>query len=347
MAKIDLSVFNKFVEDKVISVQKHPTEDLLIWNYTEKAQYDRIWTPETMMARGLITDLEGNIKARPFTKFFNLEEHQVDLPAEDFEVTEKMDGSLGILYWVGKEPCIATRGSFVSDQAAHGTQVLYSKYLNSSSFRPQWTYLFEIIYPTNRIVVDYKGLDDLVLLAIIDTETGSEIPPMILSEPLSMPWVKKYDGLTDVKKLKELSEDNREGYVVHFKSGLRLKVKFDEYVRLHRLITGVNAKSIWELLRNNQPFDELLERVPNEFYDWVKQTKADLEARYAHWEYAAKLVYSEAIKFPTRKEQAMFLQEYNTRAIVFKMLDNQPYNEIIWKLVKPVAEKPFKKDIDA
>ena len=41
---------------------------------------------------------QHNIGARPFPKFFNLDEaiaNGEQLPAEDFEVTEKLDGSLG------------------------------------------------------------------------------------------------------------------------------------------------------------------------------------------------------------------------------------------------------------
>ena len=86
--------------------------DLLIWNYTPRVQFGKHWTEETLMARGLITDLEGNVVARPFKKFFNLGEHQGDLPIEEFNVTEKLDGSLGIVYKRDGIPYLATRGRF-------------------------------------------------------------------------------------------------------------------------------------------------------------------------------------------------------------------------------------------
>ena len=69
--KIDITVFHNLVDRKYISVQKHETADLLIWNYSQRCQFERYWTPETRMARGLITDSKGNIIARPFSKFFN------------------------------------------------------------------------------------------------------------------------------------------------------------------------------------------------------------------------------------------------------------------------------------
>lgn len=45
-----------FIDDKYISVQQHPTCDLFIYNYTEKAQYERNWTYETQQCRGLVTE---------------------------------------------------------------------------------------------------------------------------------------------------------------------------------------------------------------------------------------------------------------------------------------------------
>jgi RNA ligase len=71
-----------------------------------------------------------------------------------------MDGSLGILYKVDGKPYLATRGSFVSDQAVAGTAMLHERY-GDYEFEDGFTYLFEIIYPENRIVIDYKGMSDL------------------------------------------------------------------------------------------------------------------------------------------------------------------------------------------
>lgn len=358
--KINLDSFNKLAEDKYLSVQKHKQADLLIWNYTQKCTFDRMWTPETLMARGLITDLEGNIKARPFPKFFNYEEHTgedsklPELPIEPFTVTDKLDGSLGILYQMPNgEARIATRGSFVSDQAIMGTKILHeklSKELGFVAFDYTWTWLFEIIYPENRIVVDYGNTKDLFLLACINTETGEETPISIIDTPFKK--VKQFDGITDISQLRSDKRDNAEGFVVHFKSGLRVKLKYEEYVRLHRLVTGVNAKTTWELLRRNEPFDELLERVPDEFYDWVKNTRDKLKNEYEVIEQAiCSEIYNRVKDLPTRKEQAIAImsnkddREYS--GVIFKMLDNQPYEEQIWKMIKPRADKPWKEDIDA
>ena len=83
--------------------QKHPKLPLSIWNYTPKTQYGelynqyKLWDEVTLQCRGLVIDDEGKVVARPFKKFFNIEENQYE-PTSEFEVFEKMDGSLGILF---------------------------------------------------------------------------------------------------------------------------------------------------------------------------------------------------------------------------------------------------------
>lgn len=206
---------------------------------------------------------------------------------------------------------------------------------------------------SNRIVVDYKGQRKLVLLAKIHTQSGEEKSYENLQNYANFGFevTKRYDGIKDIGKLKELDEPNKEGFVVRFKSGIRIKIKYETYIRLHRLVTGVNAKAIWDLLRHGQPLDELLDKVPDEFFSWVKNTKSSLEEKFTVVKESADKAYSRIKDLPSRKEQAMaIMQNADSRqysGIIFKMLDKKPYDEIVWKMIRPVAEKPFKEDIDS
>ena len=236
---MEKELLQEMIEKKYVSVQEHSGGDLFIYNYTRQTQYDRVWNDVTTKCRGLIMNSKGEVIANPFEKFFNLEELEnkdISIPNETFEVYEKLDGSLGILYWINDEPFIATRGSFVSDQACKGNEILFTKYKHTfGKLDKNKTYLFEIVYPENRIVIDYKDTEDLFLLAIRDTKTGKDLP----LEDIGFPLVKRYDGVKDFRKLKELEEDNKEGFVIKFKSGFRMKVKLEEYKRLHRILTNV------------------------------------------------------------------------------------------------------------
>jgi T4 RnlA family RNA ligase len=329
-------LLNQMIAETLVSVQKHPVHELYIYNYTAKAQYDRVWNEVTLACRGLICDAEGNVVARPFKKFFNLGEYEGQhIPASPFEVYEKMDGSLGISYKVDDKFYIATRGSFTSDQALRATDMLHNHYAHAlQSMEDRYTYLFEIIYPENRIVLDYGDRKELVLLAIIDNATGHDLPLV----DIGFPVVKKYDGIKDIELLKNIQEENKEGFVIKYEDGYRLKLKFDEYVRLHRIITCVSTVSIWEYLKTVQSMDEILDQVPDEFYNWIKAQKQELESQYKMIEEEAKASFK---ILDTRKETALYFMQCKHPHVMFNMLDGKDYSDTIWRQLRPAHSKPF------
>lgn len=338
---INVDLINKMVSDGWINVYKHPNADLFIYNYSAKVQYDKMWNEATLAARGLILDDKMNIIARPFTKFFNLEELKPDeLPLATFDVYDKMDGSLGILYWHKGNPYIATRGSFDSDQANHANKILYERYSETfDSLTPHKTYLFEIIYPDNRIVVDYKGFDDLVLLAVIDNRTGEDCP----LPDIGFPVVKRYDGIKDIQQLQLIESENKEGFVIRFKNGMRVKMKFEEYVKLHRIVSGISNLAIWEYLKEGKSMDDLLEKIPDELYKWVQQTQGELTEQYNEVFNECKSVFKE---LDTRKETALYFQEQKYPSVLFSMLDNRKPDQIIWKMLRPKYSKAFRELVE-
>lgn len=362
--KYDLNIIADYVSEGLIVGQSHPTLPLAIFNYSRTCQYESKWDDITLNCRGLILDTEGNVIAKPFPKFFNYEElKSEDIPNELFDVYEKMDGSLGICFYYNGEWHMATRGSFTSEQAIKGKELL-GKY-NFERLHPDYTYLFEIIYKENRIVCEYD-FEDVVLLGVIETNTGNEvnihggdedirIKNMINN--IGFPIVTLYKTWgEDWKTLKKEIPSSKEGYVIRFRNGMRMKIKGDEYVRLHRILTNFSTTDIWELLRTKGNMDEFLDRVPDEFDKWVKGTISEL--KYAFFqisERAGKLhdgfrygKYGDVYPEPTKKEFAEFVmkQAEPLRPVMFAMWDKKPYDHIIWKLIKPKWSKPFKKDLD-
>ncbi len=138
-------LLKQMIDEGYVMVQKHPNADLFIYNYSRKCQYERNWNEITLLTRGLILDGDMNIVARPYKKFFNIEEHTPEqIPNLPFEIYEKLDGSLGILFNYKNEWIIASRGSFTSDQAIKATEML--KNYDMSNLNKEYTYIFEIIY---------------------------------------------------------------------------------------------------------------------------------------------------------------------------------------------------------
>lgn len=336
---MDKQQLQSMIDQGLVSERKHPTADLFIYNYTATVQYEKLWNEITLQTRGLILDGDMNVVAKPFGKFFNLGEHEDhEIPNEPFKVFDKLDGSLGILYWIEDKPYISTRGSFQSEQAIHATSILYQKYSHVfDDLKRDTTYLFEIIYPANRIVVDYGSLDNLFLLTAIDNSTGEESLPDI-----GFPLVRAYDGITDFRALSDDQESNKEGYVIRFDNGFRIKMKFNEYVRLHAIITGFSTVSIWRSMRAGDSFDQFLNGVPDEFYKWVKSTQGKLEKEFDVILNNCKFAYD---TFDTRKETALYFQKQKHPSVLFAMLDDRPYDDIIWKMIRPIFTKPFYSEV--
>jgi RNA ligase len=352
--KYDLNILSKYINEGLVIKQVHPTLPLAIYNYSRECQYNGKWDDITLNCRGLVLDNDGNVIAKPFPKFFNYEEHKPeDIPNENFEVYEKMDGSLGIFFHYAGEWHMATRGSFTSEQAIKGMEI--SKRYNYDKICVSgYTYLFEIIYPENRIVVDYGKEERLVLLGVMNRR-GEEFPyEEIVNEGWDVvmkykTWGEGYDLLKE-----EISKD-KEGYVIRFSGGMRMKIKGEEYVRLHRILTNFSTKDIWELLKNGEPLEPFLERVPDEFDDWVKRTAMNLRYSFHHIDERAGKIhdyfrygkYNDVDPEPTKKEFAEYVKQFpkELAAVMFKMWDKQPYDNIIWSMIKPKYEKPFKNEI--
>ena len=284
------------VESGHVRLQRHPSRPYVIYNYTEACQYAGAWTPVTLACRGLIADADGVVLARPLIKFFNHDQPQAPGldPHAAVTVTDKADGSLGILYRDGDRLAVATRGSFASDQARHATEVLRSRY---AGFAPPdgLTVLVEIVYPGNRIVLDYDGLDDLILLGAVEIATGRTFgPAAVPSWP--GPVVESFAYATLAEALAAPPRAGREGLVVHLTAtDERVKIKYAEYVRLHRLVTGLSARTVWEVMVSDGDLEALTSPLPDEFHAWVRGVAAELTAAVTAQVEEVEAVFAEIV----------------------------------------------------
>lgn len=356
---LDRAELGRLIAENYISARDHPALPYKILNYTPKTQFARHWTTETELSRGLMFDTrDGTIVGRAFKKFFNWGEREVALPDEPFVAYEKMDGSLGISYVdADGQPSLATRGSFSSYQAKRATQILRSKYahtLDAMLALGPVTLCLEIILPEYRIVVDYEGREDLVLLAAFNTSTGAEID---LDEPqiaaLGFPMARRYPA-GSIDEAHELVEspvfENGEGVVIRFAGGLRLKLKREEYQRLHRIVTGVTPRRIWEMLKDGTPpVGRLFAGTPAGFQTWARVRIDEIERRYAEIEQASREEYARILAItpqdrPDRKTFALEAARHRNRAVLFRLYDDAPFEGIIWKMVRPGPADPFRND---
>lgn len=326
------------VEEGYVSFQTHPTLPLRIFKYTQQAQFERVWNEVTTRCRGLVLDGQNNVINSVIGKFHNIEELKpeeipFDLP---YEVTDKIDGSCILAFYYTGRLVVATLGSFASDQAIYAESMLKSKYAHIpfKHFRPGKTYIFELVIPQNRIVLDYGSEEKLVLITVRDNDTDEETLPDI-----GFPTVEKVDMTLDQLKLEKLRPDftNKEGFVIKFSNGFRVKLKYEQYFALHKIMTGCTEHRVWEYLRENKSLTEFLSGTPDEFFNLVTSWQEGLTKKYQETLTKATEIFK-TIYVPdeTRKEFAMkALQHKPLSSILFKMLEIKPYETIMWDLIEP------------
>jgi len=307
--------------------QSHNGLPLAIWNYSAKTQYESYWNDLTLKCRGLVTDDEGNIVNYPLNKFFNWQEDKGKYSCnfkKSFKVYDKLDGSYIQVFLYDGQLIVSSRGSFHSDQAIAANKLV--KQMNYD-WQEGLTYIFELVGPSNQIVLQYPE-DELILLAVRDCNGDLDIAdfPFKKTETIELN-LSKYK---DFKKLKHLSD--KEGYVILFEDGNRAKFKFSEYV-------GITSYVIWESLRDGK-FDELLEAIPDEVYDWVKEVAKELKYQYFK---VTRTVVSDSFQIgdcDSRKEFAELIKDHPYKTEMFLKYDSKSIDDAVWKRIKPEFQRP-------
>jgi RNA ligase len=350
---LDPVALDQQVADGYIRMQRHPTLPLRIHNYTDRCVYDNVWTLETTTCRGLIVSDDDEIISRCLTKFWSLSQHEIagtahEIPwDEPFRCYAKLDGSMGQMFPTPDGYEIATRGSFTSDQAIHATRVWKERYEPTCRPDPRFSYIMEIVYPANRIVVDYKGRDDLWLLGAVEIETGMTISPDDARRSL-LGWTGPQAYEWDQSRYHNMGQgddpENEEGFVLWFpKSDFRLKAKFATYLRLHRLMTGTSSKTIWRCLVEGRE-DELAE-LPDELHPFATKMADSLKRDFSLIETEAQRLAWIVTPMKLRKDQAKYVLSHaagrTVAGVTFALLDGKDPSAAIWKAVEPEFVAPF------
>lgn len=256
-----------------------------------------------------------------------------------------MDGSLGILYRHEGKFKIATRGSFDSEQALWATEFLRA-YYNLKSIEPNITLLFEIIYPDNRIVVDYGREQALYLIGARHKVFGNYSSDRSLreaSEYFGFPLPERYNFKNTQSIIDKLSTlpYNNEGWVVEFEDGQRFKFKGQEYLTVHRLIHNISFKNTAIAYRAGK-IDELRAVIPDEFLNDIDSHIAEIEDKIFKVKYEVESIFNKINRTASDRREfaACVMTSYKEYApYLFLMLDNKPLTSAIYKLEFGVTDQ--------
>jgi RNA ligase len=347
-----MNELNKLVEEGY--VRKAENEDLAIYKYTDKCTYEKHWNEYTRQARGLILEKKtGKIVAQTFNKFFNLNEMPettlTNLPQEPYQVFDKVDGSLGIIYFYNNKWNVATCGSLNSDQAQRATSWLDTKYPTTEILEPGITYLAEIIYPENKIVVDYKDFEGFIFLAAFELKTRGEMSYAYVEDVAQRLGAKvaiEYNyTIAEMTRLQKTIPKDQEGFIVRFKSGLRVKIKGEEYMKIARMLANLSPLAFWEGMEDGKVKSEYLMQLPEEFRAEYEPIVAELENQYRQVQNEIGAEFEKLIPMKQANEPmkniALFVKDEKNgikhKSAMFTLLSGKSVDTYTMKLIRPKA----------
>lgn len=302
-------------------------------------------------ARGIIIDLKTmSIACRAFDKFFNYGEVLAEHLGNNIRVESKEDGSL-IKVWLDRYNNIrvSTNGNMDAEESVlpfnpnKTYRDLFNEGLKNAKISIEllsyclyddlimgdsnFTLIFELVSPENRIVVNYNNTE-LIFLGIRDNNSGVEYSPTELQENMILnrfrtPQIYNINTLEDAISIANDLDSNKEGFVLVDENFNRVKVKGKEYLRLHVLRN--NSLSLKEflgiVLENKQ--DDLVAYFP-EYNKYIHNIEIKLLSLVKRIE---KEIEIAPFSLP-RKEFALVVLKWEFSNILFKLYDNRDYN---WK----------------
>lgn len=252
--KFDINVLNKYAEETIVCVEKHPDADLYIYGYYPKIDKPCVWDNISTHCRGLIVDGNGNVIEHPFKKFWTykqylnkntilLNDNQIRrVPEGKFRILEKIDGTMCTLYWIKDQPFLATQRSFTNSKALEATKILYEKHSKDlHKLNKNYTYIFEAVYPESNVLIDYGSTRDLYLIGMIDKQTCMPMELPDIGFLKAEDYTPLYGNITDFDDLVALNIPNKEGFVLYFDNGEMIKIKFPWYQKMHSLLDSLLA----------------------------------------------------------------------------------------------------------
>lgn len=339
------------IASELINVQRHPNLPLDIYTYSRKCVLEQEWNDATIKCRGLIVNRETKeIVARPFQKFFNLNDSTrpetllENLPKDEPVITEKIDGNLITFWRYGIHWGAASKGSFTSDHAKWATKWLEDHIEEHGPlvFPEGFTPVFEAVCESVQHHVVHYGKDRLVLLALINIETGFE---SALDRPYALRNHLEYVDEPPIGLDAAINADgpNIEGFVATWhrpgQPPLKVKIKHPTFLKYQKILHKASPKTVLELLKmgDQGTIDNWVTSAPKHIAVVIDQWQGMFKNTYEHLRSMSASILTEALKTcTTRKEFAFFFLEEQNKffaPVCFAMLDEHKHQEVIWKII--------------
>ena len=318
-----------------LSIKKKDTR--ILFKYS---QIDSDFSLEIVKeARGLILeDKTWKIVCYPFKKFFNYGEAYADeIDWETAKVTSKEDGSLIKIYHYNGEWRVGTNSTIDAEDAVLNSpyyrnfRELFDVAADNCKFDfdrldPNYTYLMELCSCHNTIVVPYNepklfhiGTRNNITCEEEEVDIGIEKP-------------KEWDlsSLNDCIAMAATFDFTREGFVCRDKNYHRIKVKSEDYVRVHRLANNgsITLERAIDLIRMNE-LEEFLVYCP-QYTDFINDTCHRFNKFYSDIYFNVNMALIEKMDCETRKDFAAVAKTFKYPMVWFKVYDTKSFDIDAW-----------------
>lgn len=330
--------WRELISEKPYCIRVTEKDNLVCFKYSQiNSDFNE---PLVRECRGIILEKDTwNVVCYPFNKFFNYGETYADeIDWKSAKVTSKEDGSLIKIYSYNGEWRVGTNSTIDAEDALLNSPY-YKNFrelfdvaadnceLDFDKLNPNYTYLMELCSCHNTIVVPYNepklfhiGTRNNITYEEEEVDIGIEKPKQYM-----------LSSLDDCIAMAATFDFTKEGFVVVDKNYHRVKVKSEDYVKAHRMISNnkVSEEKILSLICSGEE-EEFLSYFPT--YTTIFQDikiKRD-KLKYLFYE-IKKEVFSLKEKGMKRKDFAQLVKNNDFSFLYFLMYDNSQLNFLDWE----------------
>lgn len=328
--------WRELISEKPYCIKVTEKEDLVCFKYS---QIDSDFNePLVRECRGIILEKDTwNVVAYAFNKFFNFGESYADeIDWASARVLEKVDGSLIKVYYyngwrVGTNSTIDADDAKLLAPPYETFMDLFSAAadicgLDYNKLDPHYTYIFELRSPYNKVVVPYEDI------RIIHIGTRNNITCEEVEVDIGIEKPKQYmlSSLDDCIAMAATFDFTKEGFVVVDKNYHRIKVKSEDYVRVHRLANNgsITLERAVDLIRTNE-LEEFLVYCP-QYRDFINDVRNRFNKFYSDIYFNVNMALIEKMNCETRKDFAAVAKTFKYPMIWFKVYDTKSFDIDAW-----------------
>lgn len=296
--------------------------------------------PIVKECRGIILNKDTfDVVCYPFSKFGNYTEPYADsIDWSSAKIQEKIDGSLMKLYYYNNKWNWSTSGMIDANDAPASDNMTFYDLVKSAnnyadidfeSLDKNNTYMFELVSPLKRIVVQYNQTT-LYHIGTRNNKTGKELNVDIgIRKPKEYDYSSLDECIKFVERLETYDGLLHEGFVVVDKDYHRVKIKSTSYLAMHRAIDNhkvFTLKRATEIIRAN--CIERYKDFPIE-YEYLKKVEYDIaKIRKDIYEYLIYAINLFEENGYDKKSFALALRDSRFKFLAFEAIKQENHENL-------------------